>query len=78
MPRPVDLSLQNLLVDPIRRLVKERRITDKHLVAQHTTSPPVRGLAVTIGLDDFRCKVFGRATEGPSTIVDNLRKPKVG
>lgn len=78
MARPMDLSLQNLFVDSIRRFVKEGRIADKHLVAQHTAGPPVRGLAVTIGLDDFRCKVFGRPAEGPSTIVDNLRETKVG
>ena len=75
---PVDLPLQNLLVDPWRSFVKEGREPDHHFIREDTTCPPVGRFTVTLVEDDLGGKVFGCSTQRPGTIFNNLGKPEIG
>ena len=77
LARPVNFALENLLIDPVRSLVEKRWVAYDHLVAEDTTRPPVRCLPMTVRLDDFWCKVLGRSTQCPCTIIDNFGETEI-
>jgi hypothetical protein len=70
-------AVEDTLVDTVGRLVEEGRVADHHLVREHATGPPVRRLAMSVGLDDLRSEIFGCAAESPRTVVDNFCEAKV-
>ena len=75
MPGPVDLSTQDLLVDPERIVVKEGRIAGQHLVYEDAQSPPVHRLVVTLGLDDLRSQILRGPAQCPGPVSD-LQRPR--
>ena len=58
-------------------LIKERRISSKHLIDEDAKRPPVHGLVVALGLDDLRGQVLWCTAQGPGSVRDLLGKPKV-
>ena len=58
-------------------LIKERRISSKHLIDKDAKCPPVHGLVVALGLDDLRCQVLWRAAQGPCSVRHLLGESKV-
>ena len=74
---PIDLPPQDLLVDPWGGFIEKRREADHHFISKDTACPPVGRLAVTFIKDDLWGEVFGGSTQGPSTIFNNLCKPKI-
>ena len=77
MSLPLNLPCQNLLINHKMILIKERRISSKHLVDEDAECPPVHGLVVTLGLDDLRCQVLWCAAQGPRSVRNFLGESKV-
>ena len=75
--RERDLSLQDLLVNAKLLAVIEGWVTSEHLKEENAKRPPVNCLAVPLGLDDLRSKVFGCPAQRPGTIGNLLGKPKI-
>lgn len=78
--REVDALAQHALHSLSEVVSRERREADHHLVREAAERPPVGGEAVRAALQDFRCRVFGRAADraavGAAT-ADGLGHPKV-
>ena len=58
-------------------LIKERRISSKHLIDKDSQWPPVHSLVVALGLDDLWCQVLWRAAQGPCSVRHFLGESKV-
>mmetsp|Transcript_51959 Transcript_51959/g.97200 ORF Transcript_51959/g.97200 Transcript_51959/m.97200 type:complete len:271 (+) Transcript_51959:403-1215(+) len=73
----LDGTLQHLLVDAIRVLIIEWRISCQHLEEKDAQSPPVHALAVALGLDHLRGQVLWRTAKRPSSFFHDLGETEV-
>lgn len=64
----MQLPLQDVLVDHQRVVVGEGVDARNHLVDQHSQSPPVHGLAVSLVLQNFWSEILWGSTKGESSI----------
>jgi hypothetical protein len=63
--------LQNLPVHVVCVLVVERWKTCQHLVEEHTKSPPVDSLGISLTKEKLRSKIFWCTAEGCNTMLAN-------
>mmetsp|Transcript_48062 Transcript_48062/g.148315 ORF Transcript_48062/g.148315 Transcript_48062/m.148315 type:complete len:343 (-) Transcript_48062:141-1169(-) len=75
--RELHLALQDLLVDPERRVVVERRVPRDEFVQQDPHRPPVHRLAVALALDHLGRQVLGRPAQRERPLRHLLREPEV-
>mmetsp|Transcript_102295 Transcript_102295/g.292819 ORF Transcript_102295/g.292819 Transcript_102295/m.292819 type:complete len:284 (+) Transcript_102295:3646-4497(+) len=64
VPREVELTVENLLVDAHRVLIHKRRLARQHLIGQNTKSPPVHALTVALVQEHLRRNVLRGAAQG--------------
>lgn len=76
--REFDLSLQNILIDSHRIIIRERIYAYEHFVNEDAKAPPVHRLTMTFLKKDFRCQVFRSTAEGVSLAIYELCKAEVG
>ena len=74
---PLNFLSQNLLGNEERILIKERRISYKHLIDKDTQRPPVHALVMASALNYLRGKVLLCAAQGGASLSDLLGETKV-
>ena len=67
--REVERVGEDPLVHDVDVLVVKRRQACHHLIDQHTESPPVDSLGISLAFEEFRGNVFWRATEGYGSAI---------
>ena len=75
----VDLSCQDLLVNPHGVFITEGRLPADHLIDQNAQSPPVNRFAVAFVQQDLGCYVLWGATKGVGSGagLDDLREAEI-
>lgn len=77
MRRKANLARHDLLVNLYRLIGKERRITGRHFVDEHSERPPVHRFIVALAQNDLRRQILGRAAQRPGPSLHAFRKPEI-
>lgn len=72
------LSGDDLLVDLNRLISKEWRVPRSHFIDQHSQRPPIDGLVVSLGQDDFWGQILWGTTQRPRPSLHSFREPEIG